>query len=257
MNKQKIGWTLLLLMLIVAVSPAYAILEVSDQYQFHCSFNDLIEAVTKTMNTMGLKVRDKTVSEVEPYAYYILEEGLRSLPSKRPVYFKLDITKVNDAYQLKVTVGAHGFDYSQKSNNKKFLKEFMGNVQKYVAQPSLDDGVNRCPTCQQPIEPEAKQCPHCHSNLGPLQTPSNIKVLYKQLGEVEVSWSDESDNEEGFSIERKNGNGEYVKIAKVEREIEAYSDQTIETGQIYSYRVRAFNSECNSYYTAEKSIHIP
>ena len=64
-------------------------------------------------------------------------------------------------------------------------------------------------------------------------------------GAVELDWTDKSDNEEGFVIERaekSNGVvGQFDAIAEVNPNVTSYIDDTVESGVTYDYRVDAFN----------------
>jgi hypothetical protein len=69
---------------------------------------------------------------------------------------------------------------------------------------------------------------------------------------LQVSWIDNSYDEDGFGIERKlNPNGTYVIIAMVGPNVTIYSDNSLANGTTYCYRVYAFNSAGNSAYTNE------
>ncbi len=77
-----------------------------------------------------------------------------------------------------------------------------------------------------------------------------------QADEVALSWSDNSDNEDGFNIERAIGDGEFEAIAQVDADSEAYTDSTAEPGVDYRYRVNAFNAFGSSGYTNVASHYI-
>jgi hypothetical protein len=69
---------------------------------------------------------------------------------------------------------------------------------------------------------------------------------------LQVSWTDNSDEEDGFSIERKlDTDGTYVVIATVGPNVTFYSDSSLANSTTYCYRVNAFNSAGNSAYTNE------
>lgn len=67
-----------------------------------------------------------------------------------------------------------------------------------------------------------------------------------------LRWNDNSDNEDGFRIERRDGKGmEFVEIATVGPDVETYKDESALPGRRYVYRVQAFNAEGGSGWTNE------
>jgi subtilisin family serine protease len=80
----------------------------------------------------------------------------------------------------------------------------------------------------------------------PPAAPVKITVKATGPGAVELDWTDKSDNEEGFVIERaEKTNGvvsSFELIAEVDRNVTSYTDDTIESGVTYDYRVEAFNA---------------
>ena len=83
--------------------------------------------------------------------------------------------------------------------------------------------------------------------------PSNLKLTIMSSSQVDLSWTDNVTNEQGFIIEKKIGGGAYVQIATVPANTTSYSDKTLTPGNTYSYRVCAYNSLNNSGYTNEVS----
>jgi hypothetical protein len=66
--------------------------------------------------------------------------------------------------------------------------------------------------------------------------------------QITLRWTDNSDNESGFKIERLNGSS-YVQIATVGAGGATYTDSGRAQSTTYSYRVRAFNSVGDSDYS--------
>ena len=79
----------------------------------------------------------------------------------------------------------------------------------------------------------------------PPAAPVKITVKPTGLGAVELDWTDRSDNEEGFVIERAEKTnrvvGVFEPIAELDRNVTSYTDDTAESGVTYVYLVDAFN----------------
>ena len=72
-------------------------------------------------------------------------------------------------------------------------------------------------------------------------------------GELTLSWNDNSNNEDGFRIERSSDGSSFVEIATVGTNVATYQDKTIVEDQNYTYRVRAFNEFGDSGYSNSAS----
>jgi Divergent InlB B-repeat domain len=71
-------------------------------------------------------------------------------------------------------------------------------------------------------------------------------------GELALSWTDSSNNESGFGIERKTGTaGTFTQIAILAAGVSSYTDSGLVEGTTYCYRLRAFNTAGNSAYSNE------
>jgi Fibronectin type III domain. len=77
--------------------------------------------------------------------------------------------------------------------------------------------------------------------------------IQADAGQLQLAWTDNANNEDGFKIERKTGTtGTYTQVATVGPNVTSYSDFSLADGATYCYRVRAFNSVGNSAYTLEE-----
>ncbi len=74
-------------------------------------------------------------------------------------------------------------------------------------------------------------------------------------GQVVLNWVDSSSNETGFHVERKVVGGTYAVIATTVANVTTYTDNTTTPNTTYTYRVNAFNTAGNSYYTNEVTIN--
>ncbi|HEY3305987.1 MAG TPA: fibronectin type III domain-containing protein [Candidatus Binatia bacterium] len=67
--------------------------------------------------------------------------------------------------------------------------------------------------------------------------------------QLRLSWIDASNNEDGFEIERRLGEGKYKHVGKTGRNVTTYVDSNVVDGATYCYRVRAYNRGGNSQYS--------
>jgi len=69
--------------------------------------------------------------------------------------------------------------------------------------------------------------------------------------QINLSWTDNSGDENGFKIERCQGNNctNFVEIAQVPANTSSYPDSGLLSNTFYRYQVRAFNAAGNSGYS--------
>jgi len=80
--------------------------------------------------------------------------------------------------------------------------------------------------------------------------PSNFQAMVVSSSQIDLSWADNSNNEEGFKIERKTGtNGTWTEITTVSANITSYNNTGLNVSTTYYYRIRAYNSTGNSSYS--------
>ena len=86
--------------------------------------------------------------------------------------------------------------------------------------------------------------------------PTGLTANAVSAHEVDLAWTDNSDNESGFKIERCTGaltacilDSSFAQIAQVAANVTTYADTTAAASTTYTYRVRAFNGGGNSLYS--------
>lgn len=82
--------------------------------------------------------------------------------------------------------------------------------------------------------------------------PTALSASALSSSEVYLQWTDASETEAGFRIERRTS-GDFTEIATVESNVTSYTD-TCEPETTYTYRVRAFNDAGNSAYSNEDQV---
>jgi fibronectin type 3 domain-containing protein len=72
--------------------------------------------------------------------------------------------------------------------------------------------------------------------------PTNLNVTLANKKENDLTWTDNSENELGFQIERKVDNGNWLALVQVGLNVTKFSDLAVLPNKAYSYRVRATNA---------------
>ncbi len=83
--------------------------------------------------------------------------------------------------------------------------------------------------------------------------PRGLAANAVSRNKIMLRWTDQSDNEDGFEIERKkrgcNSSYQWSQIATVAENVNKFNDMDLDSDTQYSYRVRAYNSSGNSAYS--------
>jgi len=85
--------------------------------------------------------------------------------------------------------------------------------------------------------------------------PVYLTATYLDIPAVELNWTDLSNNETSFTIERSESSG-FKEIGTVGPGITTFTDNEIENHLSYTYRVYAFNDQLVSLYSDTVSISI-
>jgi len=87
--------------------------------------------------------------------------------------------------------------------------------------------------------------------------PSNLTGIANSTSEISLTWTDNSDNEDGFKLERKAEGGSYTEIKTLSSNATSFTDSSVSPDKTYTYRVRSFNSIGYSDYSNEVSVKTP
>jgi C1A family cysteine protease/predicted secreted protein len=80
--------------------------------------------------------------------------------------------------------------------------------------------------------------------------PAALQAMPASQTQINLSWTDDSPNEDGFTIERSpNGSGAWTQIASVAANVTTYANTGLALRKTYYFRVRAFNAIGNSSYS--------
>ena len=87
--------------------------------------------------------------------------------------------------------------------------------------------------------------------------PANVQAVAASGTHVDLSWRDQSNNELGFDIECSINGGTYYLADTVGAAHVSYSDLTVQPGNTYIYRVRAYNPGGSSAYANALPVTPP
>jgi hypothetical protein len=90
-------------------------------------------------------------------------------------------------------------------------------------------------------------------NSPPPNPPGNLVAAATGSSTINLTWTDNASDEEGFKVERKSGSDTFNQVATVGNNVTAYSDNGLSGSTTYIYRVRAYRSGLLSEYSNEAS----
>jgi hypothetical protein len=79
--------------------------------------------------------------------------------------------------------------------------------------------------------------------------PTDLEANAVSSIQIDLSWTDNADNEAGFKIERKTDTTSFEKIARIGSNVTTYADKNLVSGMEYYYRVTAYNAIGDSRYS--------
>ena len=84
--------------------------------------------------------------------------------------------------------------------------------------------------------------------------PSNLQAETDAERNVILTWSDNSESEDGFVLERKEAEGEFEVLDSLDLNAVSMTDTTTSSSSSYTYRLFSFNSAGNSEYSNEAEV---
>lgn len=90
-----------------------------------------------------------------------------------------------------------------------------------------------------------------------LDAPSNLSLTITSNEQIDLQWTDNSNNEDFFEIQRSVEGDEFIRLDTVMANVQTFSDPGLSTDIEYCYRVRAVNASSSSDFTNVACETIP
>jgi Fibronectin type III domain/Bacterial pre-peptidase C-terminal domain len=87
--------------------------------------------------------------------------------------------------------------------------------------------------------------------------PSNLRATALSSTEVDLEWNDNSNNETGFRVEGRAGNGAFTDLGGVSANATGAVITNLDPGTVYTFRVRARNASGDSPYSNQATVTTP
>jgi fibronectin type 3 domain-containing protein len=98
------------------------------------------------------------------------------------------------------------------------------------------------------------------ATMSPPAAPSLLTATAAASQQVNLAWTDNSNDEDGFALERCTGTGctNFIAIASVGADVTSYQDTSgLSAGTTYSYRIRAYRGMVSSAFSASAEATTP
>ncbi|MGQ1945754.1 CBM96 family carbohydrate-binding protein [Geofilum sp. OHC36d9] len=149
-------------------------------------------------------------------------------------------------------IGAEKGYYEWDVSN--YVKENVGgSVTIAFLDASASDNTVRFSSREGENSPELRIFNYSSEYKMPPAAPAPLSVSAVSPSGINLVWTDNSINEDGFIIERKTGDGDFMEVATMGVNITSYSETDLESSTNYTYRVSAFNDQGLSEYSNEAS----
>jgi len=86
--------------------------------------------------------------------------------------------------------------------------------------------------------------------------PGNLVANFSSKIGIQLSWSDNSSNEDGFEIYKSTNSGSFVTIGRVNAQTISFIDNNFTSGSTYTYRVVGYNSVGFSDFSNSATVRI-
>lgn len=87
--------------------------------------------------------------------------------------------------------------------------------------------------------------------------PTRLTAQALSATQVSLEWLDNSDDEDGFKLERKIPGGGFAQLAFLSANVDTYVDNSVQPASTYIYRIRAVNTGGDSAFSPEATANTP
>jgi hypothetical protein len=88
------------------------------------------------------------------------------------------------------------------------------------------------------------------------EVPTGLTATQLTTTEVEINWTDDSDNEDNFVLERNTNGGGFSILITLSANISSYLDASVSPGNNYEYRIKALNTYGESDYSNTVNLTV-
>ena len=89
-----------------------------------------------------------------------------------------------------------------------------------------------------------------------LPSPANLTAIAAGPRQIDLTWTDNSNGEQGFKIERSTDGVNFRQVGKVRAGVTRFSNRRLKTGTTYYYRVRAYYRKQHSAYSNSSAATV-
>lgn len=221
----------------VTALPSYTIKEILKPSEV----NDMTIGVGNKTGEITVKINIPGITDNDEY-------NGKEVPNfeAKLMYYK-DGTLKDNAYSTKLRYKGD----SKEDRTKIYYAEFEPTeegIYNYYVKATTNYG----DTYVESIESEFKAKINLDDNLS-IEVPA-LKDILVESNRSKLEWESNGDNIEGYEVYRKEGTGEYIKIAVLDNDTRDYTDFTVSNGKNYTYKIAAYNRSYNRVYSSEKDV---
>jgi hypothetical protein len=187
---------------------------------------------------------------IVPVIWVVPDDFPRALP---PAVSKIDYKNEH----LDKIVKAEGLYYylKSKAKYKDEYDDFVSHLAKKIKAVAVKHSLSELAE----VHPFEEVASAFHKRIEPPAAPSELVAEAVSSSQIRLTWKDNSPDEEGFRVERRQGAGstDFKQIREVGSDINTFLNTGLAPETSYTYRVRAFNEGGRSDYSNEAMATTP